>query len=68
MAIDSAGNLWVSSPSYADGNAVYEFAPDGTNLQYYGSTQAQYGAFSNTAGIAIGRPGASTWCSRTTAS
>jgi hypothetical protein len=34
-----AGNLWVSSPSYADGNAVYEFTPGGTNLQYYGSTQ-----------------------------
>jgi phospholipase C len=57
VAIDSAGNLWVSSPSYADGNAVYEFQPDGTNLEYYGSTQASYGAFSNTAGIAIGPAG-----------
>ncbi|HTX81649.1 MAG TPA: phospholipase C, phosphocholine-specific [Streptosporangiaceae bacterium] len=57
ITIDAAGNLWVSSPSYADGNAVYEFAPDGTNLEYYGSTQAEYGAFSNTAGIAIGPAG-----------
>ena len=57
LAIDTAGNLWVSSPSYADGNAVYEFAPDGTNLQYFGSTQASYGAFSNTSGIAIGPAG-----------
>jgi phospholipase C len=57
IAIDAAGNLWVSSPSYADGNAVYEFTPAGTNLQYYGSTQASYGAFSNTAGIAIGPGG-----------
>ena len=57
IAIDTSGNLWVSSPSYADGNAVYEFAPDGTNLEYYGSTQAEYGAFSNTAGVAIGPAG-----------
>ncbi len=57
VAIDSAGNLWVSSPSYADGNAVYEFQADGNNLQYYGITQASYGAFSNTAGIAIGPAG-----------
>ncbi len=57
IAIDSAGNLWVSSPSYADGNAVYEFQPDGNNLEYYGITQASYGALSNTAGIAIGPAG-----------
>ena len=57
VAIDSAGNLWVSSPSYADGNAVYEFQPDGSKLQYYGNTQAEYGAFSTTAGIAIGPGG-----------
>jgi phospholipase C len=57
IAIDPAGNLWVSSPSYADGNAVYEFTPGGTNLEYYGSTQAEYGAFSNTAGVAIGPGG-----------
>jgi phospholipase C len=57
LALDPSGNLWVSSPSYADGNAVYEFAPDGTGLEYYGSTQAEYGAFSNTAGIAIGPAG-----------
>ncbi len=57
LAIDSAGNLWVSSPSYADGNAVYEFSAGGESLEYYGSTQADYGAFSNTAGIAIGPAG-----------
>jgi streptogramin lyase len=29
VAIDSSGNIWVSSPSYADGNAVYEFSATG---------------------------------------
>jgi sugar lactone lactonase YvrE len=53
VAIDSAGNLWVSSPSYADGNAVDEFAPSGALLASFGSTQASYGALSNTAGIAL---------------
>jgi len=57
IAVGSSGNLWVSSPSYADGNAVYEFTPEGTNLEYYGSTQAEYGAFSNTAGVAVGPAG-----------
>jgi phospholipase C len=58
IAIDGAGHLWVSSPSYADGNAVYEFKPgDSSYLEYYGSVQASYGAFSNTAGIAIGPGG-----------
>jgi phospholipase C len=57
LALDGSGNLWVSSPSYADGNAVYEFTPGGTNLEYYGNTQAEYGAFSNIAGIAIGPAG-----------
>jgi phospholipase C len=61
IAIDPAGNLWVSSPSYADGNAVWEIDPSlpasDNPVNYYGSTQASYGAFSNTAGIALGAGG-----------
>jgi sugar lactone lactonase YvrE len=53
VAIDSAGNLWVSSPSYADGNAVYEFSRAGTPISSFGSTQASFGALSNTSGIAV---------------
>jgi phospholipase C len=59
IAIDAAGNLWVSSPSYADGNAVWEINPSlsasDNPVNYYGTTQASYGAFSNTAGIALGQ-------------
>jgi DNA-binding beta-propeller fold protein YncE len=29
VALDSSGDIWVASPSYADGNAVYEFSPSG---------------------------------------
>jgi phospholipase C len=59
IAIDAAGNLWVSSPSYADGNAVWELTPGSASnpVEYYGSVQASYGAFSNTAGIALGARG-----------
>jgi phospholipase C len=61
IAIDAAGNLWVSSPSYADGNAVWEINPSlpasDNPVSYYGATQASYGAFSNTAGIALGQDG-----------
>ncbi len=58
IAIDRAGHLWIASPSYADGNAVYEFKPGDTSyLRYFGSTQASYGALSNPAGIAIGPAG-----------
>ena len=53
VALNSSGDLWVSSPSYADGNAVYEFSPAGTELTAFGATQASYGALSNTAGIAV---------------
>ena len=53
VAIDTSGNLWVSSPSYADGNAVYEFSPAGTQINSFGATQASFGALSNTAGIAV---------------
>jgi phospholipase C len=57
VALDRSGDLWVSSPSYADGNAVYEFSPAGQQLQDYNSTQAEYGALSNPAGIAVGPAG-----------
>ncbi|HEY2129931.1 MAG TPA: phospholipase C, phosphocholine-specific [Streptosporangiaceae bacterium] len=57
LAFDGKGDIWVSSPSYADGNGVYEFAPDGTQLQNDNSTQASYGALSNPASIAVGPDG-----------
>jgi phospholipase C len=57
VALDALGDIWVSSPSYADGNAVYEFAPSGTQLLSFGATQASYGAMSNVGGIAVGPDG-----------
>ena len=44
----------MSSPSYAFGNAVYEFSPKGSLITQFGSTQASYGALSNPAGVAVG--------------
>ncbi len=57
VALGPSGRVWVSSPSYADGNAIDEFAADGAELNSIGSTQASYGALSNPAGIAIGPGG-----------
>ena len=57
VAVDGAGDIWVSSPSYASGNQVYEFSPTGAQLLSFGSTQASYGALGNTGGIAIGPDG-----------
>ncbi len=57
VALDASGNVWVSSPSYADGNAIYEFSPSGAKLRQFGSTQAGYGALSNPEGIAVGPSG-----------
>jgi phospholipase C len=57
VAIDGSGDVWVSSPSYAAGNAVLEFSAAGTALQDFNSTQSEYGALSNPAGIAVGPAG-----------
>jgi phospholipase C len=57
VAVSAAGDIWVSSPSYADGNAVYEFSATGSQLTSFGATQASYGAMSNLGGIAIGPHG-----------
>jgi phospholipase C len=57
VALDAADDLWVSSPSYASGNQVYEFSPAGAQLRSFGGTQAGYGALGNTGGIAIGPGG-----------
>jgi phospholipase C len=54
VALDGSGDIWVSSPSYASGNQVYEFSPAGAQLLSFGSTQASYGALGNTGGIAVG--------------
>ena len=57
VALDGSGHIWVSSPSYAAGNQVYQFSPTGTQLLSFGSTQASYGALGNTGGIAVGSDG-----------
>jgi sugar lactone lactonase YvrE len=57
VAIDRSGDIWVSSPSYAAGNSVYEFSAAGKQLQQFGNTQAGYGDMGNTGGIAVGPDG-----------
>jgi phospholipase C len=57
VAVDAKGDIWVSSPSYADGNAIDEFSPAGQRLTSFGTTQAGYGDLGNTGGIAIGPGG-----------
>ena len=57
VALDGAGDIWVSSPSYAAGNQVYEFSPAGAQLLSFGGTQASYGALGNIGGIAVGPDG-----------
>ncbi|WP_300613585.1 NHL repeat-containing protein, partial [Trebonia sp.] len=57
VALDASGDIWVSSPSYAAGNQVYEFSPAGAQLLSFGTTQAGYGALGNTSGIAVGPDG-----------
>jgi phospholipase C len=57
VALGSGGDIWVSSPSYADGNSVYEFSPAGTQLLAFGNTQAGYGDLGDTGGIAVGPDG-----------
>jgi phospholipase C len=57
VALDSRGDIWVSSPSYADGNTVYEFSAAGKELTSFGTTQAGYGDLGDTGGIAIGAGG-----------
>ena len=57
VALDKAGHVWVSSPSYAGGNEIYEYTAAGSELNVFGSTQATYGALSDPGGIAIGPGG-----------
>jgi phospholipase C len=57
VALDGSGDVWVSSPSYAAGNAVYEFSAAGRRLLSFGTTQAGYGDLGDTGGIAIGPAG-----------
>ncbi|HET7015973.1 MAG TPA: phospholipase C, phosphocholine-specific [Streptosporangiaceae bacterium] len=57
VAVSRSGRIWVSSPSYAPGNLLYEFTANGSALGTIGSTQASYGALSNPAGIALGPGG-----------
>ena len=57
VAVDAEGDIWVSSPSYAPGNAVDEFSPAGRSLQSFGTTQAGYGDLGDPGGIAIGPAG-----------
>ena len=39
VAVDRAGDIWVSSPSYASGNQVYEFSAAGSQLQSFGGQE-----------------------------
>ncbi len=57
VAVSTSGTVWVSSPSYADGNTVFEFSSDGRELNSFGSTQASYGALSDPGGLAVGPGG-----------
>jgi phospholipase C len=65
VAIDAAGDVWVSSPGYANdnaagdvaGNTVREFSPAGAAIRSFGVTQSSYGALSNPAGLAVGPAG-----------
>jgi phospholipase C len=57
VAVSASGDLWVSSSSYAAGNAIYEFSPGRHRIREFGGTQATYGALSDPAGIAIGPHG-----------
>jgi phospholipase C len=57
VAVDAKHDIWVSSPSYADGNTIDEFSPSGQRLTSFGTTQAGYGDLGDTGGIAIGPGG-----------
>ncbi len=57
VALDASADVWVSSPSYTTGSAVYELSPAGATLRHFGSTQASFGALSNPGGIAVGPGG-----------
>ena len=54
VALDTRGDVWVSSPAYAPGNSVREFSPAGHQLRSFGTTQAGYG---DPGGIAVGPGG-----------
>src|SRR6204780_2353789 len=57
VTLDNRGDIWVSSPSYAAGNSVYEFSPAGKRLRLFGTTQAGFGDLGDTGGIAVGPAG-----------
>ncbi len=57
VAVSATGDEWVSSPSYAAGNAIYEFSPSRHRIREFGGTQASYGALSDPGGIAVGPHG-----------
>jgi phospholipase C len=57
VALDSSGDIWVSSVLGVQLNVVTEFSPSGTQLQSFGNTQAGYGDLSNPNGLAVGPDG-----------
>ncbi len=57
VALDAAGDIWVSSPSYPAGNTVDEFSAAGRPVRSFGTTQAGYGDLGDPGGIAIGPAG-----------
>ena len=57
VTLDNRGDVWVSSPSYAPGNSIYEFSAAGKRLWSFGTTQAGFGDLGDTGGIAVGPAG-----------
>jgi phospholipase C len=57
VALDTRGDIWVSSPAYAPGSTIRAYAPSGRQLKSFGLTQAGYGDLSNPGGLAIGPGG-----------
>jgi phospholipase C len=54
VSLDTRGDVWVSSPSYAPRNSVREFSATGHQMRSFGTTQAGYGDLGNPGGIAVG--------------
>jgi tripartite motif-containing protein 71 len=57
VGLDARGDVWVSSPSDAPGNAVGEFSAAGHRLRWFGVTQAGHGGLGVLGGIAVGSGG-----------
>ena len=57
VALDKAGDVWVTSANDLIFDAVFEFSPAGQTLNAFGGPQASFGKLSNPTGIAVGPDG-----------